>query len=168
MNIRQEKWDDQEEIYQLNQLAFKGPEESKLVDKLRETQAFIPELSLVAVKNNIIVGHILFSHVHIVGRKSWPSLALAPMSVLPAYQGKGIGTALIEEGVKRARAMGFPSIIVLGHKDYYPKFGFKKASKWGVKCPFEAPDEAFMAMELYPAALEGKAGTVQYSKAFAV
>ena len=168
MNIRQEKWDDQEEIYQVNQLAFKGHEESKLVDKLRETRAYIPELSLVAEKNNILVGHIMFSHIHIIGGKEWPSLALAPMAVLPAYQGKGIGSALLEEGIKRARAMGFPSIVVLGHKDYYPKFGFSKASHWGVKCPFEVPDESFMAMELYPAALEGKSGTVQYSSAFAV
>ena len=168
MNIRAEKWEDEEEIYQLNQLAFKGDEESKLIDNLRTTHAFIPELSLIAEKQSIIVGHILFSLIHIVGKKEWPSLALAPMSVLPAYQQKGIGTALVQEGLKRARAMGFPSVFVLGHKDYYPRFGFSKASKWSVKCPLDVPDEAFMAMELFPAALENKSGTLKYSKAFGI
>lgn len=166
MNIRAEKWEDGEEIYQINQLAFKGHDEGKLVDNIRSTDAFIPELSLIAEKNNIIVGHILFSHIHIVSRKEWPSLALAPMAVLPAYQKKGIGSALIQEGLKRARAMGFPSVIVLGHKDYYPKFGFEKASKWGIKCPFEVPEESFMARELFTGALDAKPGIVRYSAVF--
>lgn len=166
MNIRAEKWEDEEEIYQINQLAFNGHDEGKLVDNIRSTDAFIPELSLIAEKNNIIVGHILFSHIHIMSRKEWPSLALAPMAVLPAYQKKGVGTALIQEGLKRARAMGFPSVIVLGHKDYYPKFGFEKASKWGIKCPFKVADENFMAKELFTAALDGKPGTIRYSEVF--
>ena len=167
MNIRSEKFEDEEEIYQINQLAFKRHDESKLIDNIRATDAFIPELSLIAEKNNIIVGHILFSHIHIISRKEWPSLALAPMAVLPAYQKKGIGSALIQEGLKRARAMGYPSVIVLGHKEYYPKFGFEKASKWGIKCPFEVPDESFMAKELFTAALDGKRGVVKYSEVFA-
>jgi predicted N-acetyltransferase YhbS len=93
-------------------------------------------------------------------------LALAPVSVVPEHQNKGIGSALISESLKIAKEIGFKSVIVLGHDKYYPRFGFKPASTWGIKAPFDVPDEFFMALELGDGALEDISGTVVYSKEF--
>ncbi|WP_455367207.1 GNAT family N-acetyltransferase, partial [[Eubacterium] cellulosolvens] len=113
-----------------------------------------------------IVGHILFSKIKIRGEKDHETLALAPMAVLPKFQKQGIGGKLIREGLNKARELGFDSVIVLGHNEYYPRFGFERASKWNITCPFEVPDEAFMAIELNPGALSVKAGIVEYPKEF--
>jgi predicted N-acetyltransferase YhbS len=114
-----------------------------------------------------VVGHILLSKIKISdGERAADSLALAPFSVRPGYQGKGIGSQLIRTALNKAKETGYHSVIVLGHKDYYPKFGFKTASLWNVRAPFEVPDEIFMALELTENALENTAGEVQYSKAF--
>ncbi len=126
----------------------------------------MPELSLVAEMDDKIVGHILFSKIQIVGESIYDSLALAPMAVIPEYQMKGLGSKLVARGLYRAKELGFNSVIVLGHKDYYPKFGFQRASKCGIKCPFKVPDEVFMAIELTENALDGESGIVQYSDEF--
>ena len=94
------------------------------------------------------------------------SLALAPVSVARAIR-KGIGGKLIVAALEKAKELGYGSVIVLGHPEYYPKFGFKKASEWNIKAPFEVPDEAFMAVELSENALQSIEGVVQYSSAFA-
>jgi len=120
----------------------------------------------VADINNRIVGHILFSKIKIIGNSIFETLALAPMAVLPEFQKRGIGSNLINRGMEKAKELGFDSVIVLGHKDYYPKFGFKRASKWNIKCCFEVPDEAFMAVELIDGALKGKEGTIKYPDEF--
>ena len=96
----------------------------------------------------------------------YDSLALAPVSVVPEHQNKGIGSELISESLKIAKELGFKSVIVLGHDKYYPRFGFKPASTWGIKAPFDVPDEAFMALELEDGSLEDISGTVVYSKEF--
>ena len=100
------------------------------------------------------------------GDKKYNSLALAPVSVLPEYQNNGIGSKLIRESLKIAREIGFKSVIVLGHDKYYPRFGFKPASLWGIKAPFEVPVEAFMVLELEVRVLDDVAGTVVYGKEF--
>ena len=100
------------------------------------------------------------------GEKENLSLALAPLSVLPQYQNKGIGSKLIIESLKIAENLAFKSVIVLGHDKYYPRFGFKPASIWGIKAPFEVPDESFMALELMDGSLDGITGTVVYAKEF--
>jgi predicted N-acetyltransferase YhbS len=137
-----------------------------LIEKIRKGENFIPDLSLVAEINNRIVGHILFSKIKIVGDSIFESIALAPMAVIPAFQKQGVGSKLIKKGMAKAKELGFDSIIVLGHKDYYPKFGFERASKWNIKCPFKVPEEAFMAIALTKKALEDKAGTVKYPDEF--
>lgn len=139
-----------------------------LVKRIRNSDAFIPELSLVALTQaKEVVGHILLSKITIAdGEKAADSLALAPVSVAPGYQGKGIGSQLIRSALNKAKEGGFRSVIVLGHKDYYPRFGFKPASLWNIQAPFEVPDEVFMALELTENALEKAAGVVHYSKAF--
>lgn len=165
--IRQEQFRDFEAVFQINKQAFAQDAEAKLVDALRNSDAFLPELSLVAELDNQIVGHILFTKIQIVnGDDSYESLALAPMAVLSDYQKQGVGGALIREGLKRAMELGFTSVIVLGHEHYYPKFGFEPASKWGIKAPFVVPDEVFMAIELIPNALENVNGNVEYPKEF--
>jgi predicted N-acetyltransferase YhbS len=88
------------------------------------------------------------------------------MAVISEYQKKGIGSKLVAKGLEKAKELGFNSIIVLGYKDYYPKFGFQRASRWDIKCPFEVPDEVFMAIELTEKALNGKPGIVQYPDEF--
>lgn len=98
--------------------------------------------------------------------KEYESLALAPVSVLPEYQNRGIGNKLILESLRLAKDIGFKSVIVLGHDKYYPRFGFKPASIWGIKAPFDVPDEVFMALELENRSLDEITGTVAYSKAF--
>ncbi|PED06194.1 GNAT family N-acetyltransferase [Bacillus pseudomycoides] len=146
--------------------AFSDRKEHELVNRIRKCDAFIPELSLVAVDKEV-VGHVLLSKVKIVdGDTSVESLALAPVSVAPDYQKKGIGSLLISNVLRKAKELGYHSVIVLGHKDYYPKFGFKPASIWNICAPFEVPDEVFMAMELTENALQNLQGIVQYSEAF--
>lgn len=164
--IRKEEEKDYKQVYEVNKLAFQQENESILIEKIRKGENFIPDLSLVAVINNRIVGHILFSKIKIVGDSIFESIALAPMAVIPAFQKQGVGSELIKKGMAKAKELGFDSIIVLGHKDYYPKFGFERASKWNIKCPFEVPEEAFMAIELTKKALKGKAGTVKYPDEF--
>ena len=166
ITIRKEEENDNIQIYEVNKLAFQQENEGKLIEKIRNTENFIPELSIVAEIDNRIVGHILFSKIKIVGKSVYESLALAPMAVIPEFQKKGIGSELVKIGIKMAKKLGFDSIIVIGHKEYYPKFGFQRASKWNIKCPFEVPDDVFMAIELTEKAFEGKAGTVEYPDEF--
>ncbi len=168
MIIRKETKEDYKSIYEVNKKAFNQNDESELIQRIRTSKYFIAELSLVAEENGKIIGHILFSKIKIIGEKEYESLSLAPMSVLPKFQKQGIGEKLVKKGLKKAKNLGFDSVIVIGHKDYYPRFGFEKASKWNIKCSFEVPDDAFMAFELKVGALENKSGTVQFPKEFGI
>ncbi len=164
--IREEIPADYKKISLINDLAFKQTDESKLITKLRNSNSFIPKLSIIAEIDNEIVGHILFTKIQIISNEIYDSLALAPMAVLPEFQNRRIGSALVRAGLKKAKDLKFKSVIVLGHKNYYPKLGFQKASNWQIKCPFEVPDEAFMAIELIKNGLDNISGIVQYPKAF--
>lgn len=166
MKIHQETPQDFTSVYTINHLAFGQEGESQLIEKIRKGDTFIPELSLVAEEKKKIIGHILFSKINIIGAQTYPSLALAPMSVHPDFQKKGIGSQLITIGLQIAKNLNFEHIIVLGHKDYYPKFGFRNASNWKIRCPFEVPDDHFMAIELVEGSLENKDGLVEYPPVF--
>lgn len=147
---------------------FSDKKEHLLVNRIRKSDAFIPELSLLAIdQDNELVGHILLSKITIVNDdKTVDSLALAPVSVIPEHQKKGIGSQLIHAALKKAKEIGYHSVIVLGHKDYYPKFGFKQARLWNIQAPFDVPDEVFMALELTENYLKNVQGVVHYSNAF--
>ncbi|NLP41786.1 MAG: N-acetyltransferase [Veillonellaceae bacterium] len=172
IRIRKETERDYRNVEDLVQKAFQEAQfsdhsEHLLVSRLRKSNAFIAELSLVAEKAGLLVGHILFSKVRIVNeRKIVESLALAPVAVLPEYQNKGVGKLLIREGLRIAQELGFESVIVLGHEHYYPRFGFKPARSWGIKLPFTVPEENFMALELKEGALDDAAGVVEYPQEF--
>lgn len=172
-NIRQEQQSDYEMTETVVEAAFATAEQSDqrehhLVSRLRTSDAFMPELSLVAVNGNEIIGHILLSKISIVRKdgQKVKSLALAPVSVLPNEQNKGVGKALIEKSLEKAKELGHQSVIVLGHPAYYPKFGFKKSSLWQINAPFEVPEEALMALELQKGALDHVSGVIEYSSAF--
>ena len=129
--IRIEGKDDYDQITEVNNLAFNQTNEGILISKLRETDKFIPGLSLVAELRKKIIGHILFYPLDIIsGEKRSEILSLAPMAVLPEFQRKGIGKKLVIQGLKKSEALGFKAVVVLGHPEYYPKFGFERASKW--------------------------------------
>lgn len=172
INIREENIKDNSYIYNLIKKAFEGAEhadgdEHNLVNRLRNSENYIKELSLVAVVNGDIVGHIMFTKLFIVNEDTkHESLALAPLSVLPNYQNKGIGSKLINEGLKRAKALGYNSVIVLGSEKYYPRFGFKEAIEFGIEAPFEVPSKNFMAIELVNNSLKDVNGKVVYAKEF--
>ncbi|HRO66249.1 MAG TPA: N-acetyltransferase [Pseudobdellovibrionaceae bacterium] len=141
--------------------------EDKLVRALRASEEFVSELSLVAEISGRIVGHVLLTPIRIVDEGvTFKSLALAPVSVLPEFQGRGVGAGLMEEAHRVARRMGYRSVILLGHPGYYPRFGYRRASLFGISAPFDVPDEALMALELTPGALEGVHGVVSYPPAF--
>lgn len=157
----------------LIEAAFANVEESDhreqfLVERLRKSDTFIPELSLIAeTEDGRVAGYVLLTKVDIVfGSGSTPSLGVAPLAVLPEYQGQGIGGQLLREAHNIASALGYGSAVLLGHKDYYPKFGYKRASAYGIRFPFDAPDECCMAVELIPGALKDVSGTVHYPAAF--
>lgn len=170
--IRREKEEDYKVTEEVVKKAFINEEysdqsEHRLVANLRNSDAFIPDLSLVALDGNNIVGHILLSKILIVKNdKSIESLALAPVSVLPDYQNKSIGKNLIQHALEIAEKLNFESVIVMGHSEYYPKFGFKKTSNWNIQAPFEVPNELLMAIELKRNALDNTSGVIQYSNAF--
>ncbi|MEK4736566.1 MULTISPECIES: GNAT family N-acetyltransferase [Bacillus] len=172
VTIRQEQKNDYRKTEEVVKEAFLNEEfsdkkEHELVKRIRECDSFIPELSIVAVDEEI-VGHIMLSKITIEqDGTTVDSLALAPVSVVRGHQKKGIGGKLIGAALEKAKELGYGSVVVLGHPEYYPKFGFKKASEWNIKAPFEVPEEVFMVMELTENALEGVEGVVQYSSAFA-
>ncbi|MEO9887400.1 MAG: N-acetyltransferase [Balneola sp.] len=163
VSLREEVRSDFDEIRTLLINAFEGFEEANLVEKIRTSEFYIPELSIVALHKKKIVGHILFSKINITnGDSSVPSLALAPVSVLKKFQGSGVGSKLIMKGLEKAPLLGFKSVILLGHADYYPRFGFEPTTIWEVKPPFDVPAENFMGLELVPKGLDIKNGMVKY------
>ena len=146
-------------------------QEQLLVRRIRDSEGWIPELSLVAeLPGGKLLGHILLSEIHIVlpgGAAKLPALALAPLSVLPAYQKQGIGTALVCKAHARAGAAGFKLVVVLGHANYYPRFGYQRASAWDLSFPFAAPDECCLIAQLQEGALhQARGGTVRYPSVF--
>jgi putative acetyltransferase len=161
--IEAETEGDYEQITKLHTVAFSRDGEARLVEKLRKTSIYIPELSLVAKYRNTIIGHILFYPIKInTRRKKCNSLALAPISVIPRFQNGKVGSRLISEGLEKAKKLGFKSVIVVGHSEYYPRFGFEKASKYGISAPFDVPDNAFFAIELEKDGLKNCSGTIEY------
>lgn len=167
--IRQENIRDYEDVYNVVKTAFETAEHSDgnehdLVVALRKSENFIPELSLVALKNNKIVGYILFTKVKI---GQYEELTLAPLGVLPEEQRQGVGSRLIEEGHRIAKKLGYHYSIVLGSEQYYTKFGYVPAIKYGIKAPFDVPDENFMAIKLNNSPSEIK-GVVEYAKEFGI
>jgi putative acetyltransferase len=167
IHIRPENPEDIVRIDELTRLAFQGVDEANLIAAIRDSTYFVPELSLVAVDDDRVVGHILFSLITIESsEKSVEALALAPMAVLPEYQNRGIGTLLVQHGLAACKKLGYSIVIVVGHPEYYPRFGFTPARDCGIKAPFEVPDEAFMVLELVPDALKNVSGVVKYSPTF--
>lgn len=163
--IRPETPDDISAIYQVNQLAFDRENEARLVDTLRSNGAVT--LSLVAQMDDKIVGHILFSPVTVAnGDHQWNAVALGPMAVLPAFHKQGIGSALIRTGLKELKTAGHDIVIVLGHPQYYPRFGFKPSKPFGINWEVNVPEEVFMVAELRENALNGKSGIVRYHPSF--
>ncbi len=166
--IREERPEDFEAIRRINLEAFGQPAEAEVVDQLRE--ACDNHLSLVAVEGGEVVGHILFSPATIEGEGTAfevVGMGLAPMAVLPRCQGQGIGSLLIHNGIKMLREKGCPFIIVLGYPEYYPRFGFERASRYGIHSQWsEVPDEAFMILILNKTAMVGATGIARYRKEF--
>jgi len=173
ITIRKEESFDHNWVIELTEKAFETLEisdhnEGKLVDKLRKAPTFIEELSLVAEHNGQVVGHILFTPIIIDnGDQQFQSLVLAPVSVLPEFQKMGIGGQLIRGGHQKAKELGFQSAILLGHPEYYPRFGYRPASTWGIKTHYELPsDDVFMAVELTEGALSNVSGMVIFPPEF--
>jgi putative acetyltransferase len=164
-DIRPEQPADAAAVRYVNEQAFEGPDEARIVEMLNERGKAL--ISLVAIAGEQVVGHILFSPVTIdPALHSLQIVGLAPMAVLPDFQRQGIGTALVKEGVRRCREMGFDAVVVLGHPEYYPRFGFTKASTLGLTNEYEA-DEAFMVLELQSGSLKEVQGLVRYAREFA-
>jgi len=146
MLIRAEKESDRDAVFAVNLSAFETPAEATLVDVLREQAQ--PVLSLVAEKNGNVVGHIMFSPVSLSENPDLKVMGLAPMAVAPEHQRKGIGSALVRAGLEQCRQLGFVAVVVLGHPEYYPRFGFSPSSRFGIDSEYEVPEEVFMAVEL--------------------
>jgi predicted N-acetyltransferase YhbS len=163
ISIRPELPADIDEIYELNTLVFGQDKEARLVDYVRHGSGFIPELSLVAVSDEKIIGYILFSKIVIAnGDNRHESLGLSSIMVHPDWQRRGVGAKLITNGLQKATDLGFTSVLALGYEYYFPKFGFLPAVKWHIKPPFEVPDDVFMALELIPNALVNISGIVEF------
>ena len=169
MLIRRENESDYEKVYDVVKASFESAEyadgnEQELVNALRNGDSYIPELSLVAEEEGNIVGYIMFT-------KAWvgemPVLALAPLSVIPEYQRKGIGTALVKEGHRIAADLGFAYSVVLGSENYYPKFGYVPADTVGIQAPFDVPKKNFMAYKLREDAPEA-CGVMRYAGEFGI
>jgi putative acetyltransferase len=177
--IRTETIEDHEAVRRINELAFGQPNEADLVDALRENAH--PCISLVAVVDEQVapksdklpacrrvVGHIFFSPVSIEAASgAFTAMGLAPMAVLPEHQNQGFGSQLVRDGLKECRRLGENIVVVLGHPNYYPRFGFVPASSKGLRSEYDVPNEVFMVMELTEGALAGRRGLVKYHSEFA-
>jgi putative acetyltransferase len=163
--IRAENIGDYSAVHSVIESAFGQANEADLVGALRNVAS--PQISLVAVENNRIVGHIFFSPVSVESAGDiFTALGLAPLAVLPECQRRGIGSRLIQEGLMECQRIGHNIVFVVGHPEYYPRFGFTVAKDKGFRCEFPVRDEVFMVVELKPGALSGKQGLVKYLPEF--
>jgi putative acetyltransferase len=145
--IRAERVEDRAAISEVNRRAFGGEGEARLVEKIREGANFNPELSLVAIKDGEVVGYVLFSDIIIQGREGdVPALALSPLAVSPEFQNQGIGSELVRRGLRECRRLRHKVAVVLGHPNYYTRFGFFPGIGKGISAPFPVPDQAFMVL----------------------
>ncbi len=165
VTIREERPEDIDAIRAVNETAFGRPQESRLVDALRKNRGVL--LSLVAISDDRVVGHILYSPVAVGSeRERVNGAGLGPMAVLPEFQRHGIGGKLIEAGNKILRELDFPFIVVLGHPEYYPRFGFKPAAGYGLKCQWDVPDDVFMALCMERSKAKRVSGVAKYRQEF--
>ncbi|MFE7132170.1 GNAT family N-acetyltransferase [Streptomyces sp. NPDC057638] len=164
--VRAETPEDIPVVHAINVAAFDTPAEADLVDALRtDTEAWIDGLSIVGLDaDGTLVAHVLLTRCYV---DSTPALALAPVAVLPEHQGKGAGGAVIRASLEAAMKRGEALVLVLGHADYYPRFGFEPASRWGIRAPFSVPDEAMMALSL-DSSRPMPSGVIHYASAFGV
>lgn len=163
--IRPETLEDVAPIRNVNEQAFGREVEARIVEKLREHGALT--ISLVAIQDGKVVGHIAFSPAVIESDSfSFEAIALGPIAVLPAYQRGGFGSQMVRAGLEECRRLGHEIIVLVGHPDYYPRFGFVPAGPKGIACEFEVPEEAWMILELREGALAGRRGTVRFQPEF--
>ena len=170
LKIREETPADHAAVRNVNERAFERGGEADLVDALRQFAS--PVISLVAElvteADRQAVGHILFSPVIIESEAtSFTAMGLAPMAVLPEFQNQSIGSALVRRGLEECKRLGHEVVVVLGHPEYYPRFGFVRAATKGLTSEYPVPDEVFMVVELTPNALAGRQGLVKYHPEFA-
>ena len=163
--IRREEPEDASAVRRVNEQAFGRKDEADLVDALRRRDELL--VSLVAIEDGQVVGHILFSPVTIQSQKtSFGALGLGPMAVLPEYQSQGRGSQLVEAGLEECRKAGHEAVVVLGHPGFYPRFGFVPSKRLGIKWEKDVPEEVFMVVELREGALAGRGGIVKYLPEF--
>ena len=165
MRVRPETDADRAAVRAVNEAAFETPAEADLVEALRRRELSL--VSLVAEVEGRVVGHILFSPVSLAEHDELNLAGLAPMAVVPDYQRKGIGSALVRQGLVRCKDLGFCAVVVVGHAEYYPRFGFVPADRYGLRCEYDVPADVFMVAELEAGALNGASGLVRYDGAFA-
>ena len=165
VTIREERPEDIAGIRLINDKAFGQAQEGQLVDALRKNGGVL--LSLVAVEDRRLVGHILYSPVSIEsGGKEIIGAGLGPMAVLPEFQRQGIGSKLVEAGNSRLRQAGLPFIVVLGHPAYYPRFGFVPASRHGIRCQWEVPADVFLVLVIDRERVLSVYGLAKYRQEF--
>ncbi len=161
IEIREEQPADIDAVRDLNRQAFDQEQEGRVVDALRDAGAVT--LALVAISDGVVVGHILFSPLPVGAEVG---AALGPMAVRPAYQRQGIGSQLVAQGMERLRGRGCPFVVVIGHPEFYPRFGFGPAAEQGLTCEWEVPAEAFMVNILSSEVGRRLRGHAQYRAAF--
>ena len=164
MQIRPEVDADCAAVWAVNESAFGTTTEARLVNALRE-QAH-PIISLVAEEKGEIVGHIMFSPVVLEGHSGLKIIGLGPMAVMPQHQREGIGSQLVRAGLEECKKLGFGAVVVIGHAQYYPRFGFTPAGHFGIGCEYDVPADVFMVTELTRDYLAGISGKIKYHESF--
>jgi predicted N-acetyltransferase YhbS len=145
-------------------VAYSDHREHLMIERLRGTDAYVPALSLLAEIGGEAIGHILLTKAHVIGaRSSATTLALAPLSIVPEHQSRGVGKQLVRAAHERAAALGFESIVLVGIATYYPQFGYEPLHRYPITLPFAVPEDECMILALRPNALDGMAGKVEYA-----
>jgi len=164
MRVRSEEPDDRPAIRAVNETAFETSVEADIVEALRAKSKSL--ISLVAEAGGEIIGHILFSPVSLADQADLLLMGLGPMAVVPEHQRQGVGAALIRRGLELCREHGYAAVVVLGHPEYYSRFGFVRASQYRIRSEYDLPDDVFMVVELQPGSLHDVSGRVAYDEVF--
>jgi putative acetyltransferase len=165
MRIRPEGEADHAAVRAVNEAAFETRAEAELVEVLRDKR--VPLVSLVAETDGRVVGHVLFSPVSLIEHSELSVMGLGPMAVVPANQRRGVGSALVREGLAHCKKLGCCAVVVVGHAEFYPRFGFVPAARYALRCEYDVPADVFMVAELKRGSLDGVSGLVRYDDAFA-